>query len=257
MLNETIRIYTDGACSGNPGPGGFGWILLFQDRKIEHAESEADTTNNRMELSAVNSALQYFDENKKSTKKYNIEIHTDSNLIVQAVNQKWLESWASKGWKKADKEPVKNRELWEALLFYINKYTVKFIWLKGHAGDEYNERCDTLARDASKGLQPVYHKSFKLVKSTESPNEAAKDNKISQKPLQKLELDSSLENSPVFVFEYNESSKEIHIEQRNLDMQSENFKEKSGEIVINQNNYEEFTSKLEQILPKLKKNEKK
>jgi ribonuclease HI len=253
MSNELIKIYTDGACSGNPGPGGFGWVLLFKDRKVEHAEGEALTTNNKMELAAVISALKYFDENKKSSKKYTIEIHTDSNLIVQAINQHWLESWASKGWRKADKEPVKNKELWEALLAYLRKYDVKFNWVKGHAGEEYNERCDELARDASKGLLNNYHKIFKLVKTPENMFETAPAENQTTQMMKMSESQSTEENRPHFFFEWNNKTKSIIIEQLSGDSKEVDFNENLREIVLTRSNIDEFQEKLNNLISKLKK----
>lgn len=254
-MNETIKIYTDGACLGNPGPGGFAWILLSQDRKIEHAEADKETTNNRMELSAVISALRYFDENKRSTKKYSIEIHTDSNLIVQAINQRWLESWSKKGWKKADKEPVKNRELWEMLQYFLLKYSVSFNWLKGHAGDEFNERCDTLAGDAAKGKIQNYHKSYKLVKL---PELITQENLIDVQELpvenenKQEEIESGVES---FTFKFDKKHNHLIIEQNDIKLFSENPKEKKGKIVISKLNFTEFTNKLNLYLEILKENE--
>lgn len=255
MSNERIKIYTDGACLGNPGPGGFSWILLFQDRKIEHADSETETTNNRMELSAVINALKYFDENKKSSKKYILEIFTDSNLIVQAINQRWLTSWASKGWKKADKEPVKNPELWADLLKYIQKYEVIFNWVKGHAGDEFNERCDTLARDAAKGALKDYHKMFKLVKNDDSLS-AKSDNieKVQTKNIRKMEnLKGELQNQ--FLFHYDKKNASLTIEQLSADLLKINH-EIQSKIVIDKMNFSEFEEKYNLIKENFKENDK-
>jgi len=245
MSEEIIKIYTDGACSGNPGPGGFGWVLLFRDHKIEHSEGETLTTNNKMELSAVISALQYYDENRKKDKLFPIHIYTDSNLIVQAINQNWLKAWSANGWKKADKKPVKNQELWEDLLFYLRKYQIKFIWLKGHTGDEFNERCDTLARDAAGGDKGIYHKLFKLIKGN--------DKEISEEYLKETvpqvpELIKNPENDVLnFLFEYHPRKKEIRIEQISVG-DKEKRKQIKHEIVINKSNFEEFKEKFEKLI---------
>jgi ribonuclease HI len=247
MPEERIKIFTDGACLGNPGPGGFAWILLFQDRKIEHSDSEKDTTNNRMELAAVIDALRYYDENKKSTKKYIIEIYTDSNLIVQAINQRWLTSWSSKGWKKADKEPVKNPDLWAELLKYLQKYDVNFNWVKGHAGDEYNERCDILARDAAKDQTSAYHKLFKLVKNPIEVSENPTGEKSHISARMQIMEKSDRKKSDDFLFRFDRKHRILTIEQ----IKSEN-NENSSTIVINKSNFEEFEEKFNNLISNFK-----
>jgi ribonuclease HI len=141
--NEVI-IYTDGACSGNPGPGGWGALLRYQDKEKELSGGEAHTTNNRMEMMAVIQAI------KAIKKPCRLKIHSDSALIINAMTKGWIESWQSKGWKKADKKPVENQDLWMSLLDAIQSHDVEWIKVKGHAGIPDNERVDQLAVQAAK-----------------------------------------------------------------------------------------------------------
>lgn len=134
-----IDIFTDGACSGNPGPGGWGAILRYGTHELEISGGEKNTTNNRMELTALINAL------KKLKEKCEISIYTDSKYIVDAFNNGWLMNWIKKDWKKSDKSPVLNVELWQELLSLLEGNIYEFIWVKGHAGHPENERCDTLA----------------------------------------------------------------------------------------------------------------
>lgn len=141
----TITIYTDGACSGNPGPGGYGVILMDQDgRRKELSQGYKRTTNNRMELLGVIVAL----ESLKVP--CNVKIFSDSQYIVNAINDGWLKNWVARGWRKADKKPVLNPDLWKRLLTMLEKHSVTFSWTRGHAGDPNNERCDELAVAASR-----------------------------------------------------------------------------------------------------------
>jgi len=135
---KDVTIYTDGACSGNPGPGGWGAILIYGEHKKELSGGESVTTNNRMELTGVITALESLKEPCQVT------LYTDSQYIVNAINEGWLWSWQKKGWKRKTGE-VKNPDLWQGLIPLINKHKVKFIWVKGHAENEYNNRCDELA----------------------------------------------------------------------------------------------------------------
>ena len=139
---EEIIVYTDGACSGNPGPGGWGAILMFKDYKKEISGGSEDTTNNIMELTAVIEALKIV--------KYpcKIKIYSDSAYVVNAFNQGWIYNWIKKGWKTADKTPVKNKELWEILYNFTKTHEIEFVKVKGHSDNEYNNRCDELARNA-------------------------------------------------------------------------------------------------------------
>ena len=136
---KCVNIYTDGACSGNPGPGGWGAVLRYGSNELEISGGEPHTTNNRMELTALISAL------KKLKEKCDITVYTDSKYISDAFNSGWIWNWVKKGWKKSDKSPVLNVELWMELLDLLSKNEYKIIWVKGHAGHPENERCDKLA----------------------------------------------------------------------------------------------------------------
>lgn len=134
-----IDIFTDGACSGNPGPGGWGAILRYNGVEKELSGSEKETTNNRMELTAVIKAFEALKEPCEAT------VYTDSKYVCDAIIKKWVYSWKSNGWRKADKKPALNVDLWEQLLSLLDKHTAEFVWLKGHAGHPENERCDKMA----------------------------------------------------------------------------------------------------------------
>jgi len=148
--NQTkVTLYTDGACSGNPGKGGYGAILVYIDSKGHKHEKElsagfCDVTNNQMELLSVIVGLEAL------KKPAEVTVISDSRYVVDAFNNNWIDGWIKKGWKTASKSPVKNIELWKRLLKAKELHDVKFIWVKGHAGHEYNERCDTLAVNAYK-----------------------------------------------------------------------------------------------------------
>ena len=150
MENKSnVILYTDGACSGNPGPGGFGAILVYIDKDgIKHEKEFSDgyklTTNNQMELLAVIIGLEAL---KKPCK---VKIISDSKYVVDSINKGWLDNWIARGWRKSDNKPVPNVELWKRLTNTITNHEVEFEWIKGHAGHEYNERCDKLAVEASK-----------------------------------------------------------------------------------------------------------
>ena len=139
---EKVIIYTDGACSGNPGPGGWGAILMYQSNKKEMSGGARQTTNNIMELTAALEAL------KQLKFPCEVELYSDSAYLVNAFNQKWIEGWKKKNWTNSSKEPVKNKEIWQELDKLTNIHKVKFIKVKGHADNEYNNRCDELARNA-------------------------------------------------------------------------------------------------------------
>ena len=134
-----VDIYTDGACRGNPGKGGWGAILIYAGVERELSGGERSTTNNRMELTAAIEALSALKE------KCEVTLYSDSKYMIDAIEKKWVYSWKQKGWKKADKSPALNPDLWEKLLALIEKHDVTFVWVKGHNGHAYNERCDTLA----------------------------------------------------------------------------------------------------------------
>ena len=134
-----VEIYTDGACSGNPGPGGWGAILVFEGREKELSGGEAVTTNNRMELSGAIEALRALKEPCRVT------LTSDSKYLVDAVTKGWAKKWKANGWRKPDKSPALNPDLWDTLLSLLERHEVTFVWVKGHAGHPYNERCDKLA----------------------------------------------------------------------------------------------------------------
>lgn len=136
---KTVELYTDGACSGNPGPGGYGAILVFGGREKELSGGEKETTNNRMELMAAIVGLEALKEPCR------VVLTSDSRYLVDAVEKKWLENWIKRGWKKADGKPALNVDLWQRLLAQLERHDVSFVWIKGHAGHPYNERCDALA----------------------------------------------------------------------------------------------------------------
>lgn len=140
--NNTISLYTDGACSGNPGPGGWGALLKWNGHEKELSGGEDDTTNNRMEMMAVIEGL-------KAIKKEGADVHiyTDSKYVMDGVTQ-WLEGWKAKGWKTAAKKPVKNEDLWREIDSLIRVHNVNFTWVKGHAGHPENEYVDKLAVSA-------------------------------------------------------------------------------------------------------------
>lgn len=143
LLPEVI-LYTDGACSGNPGPGGWGALLLWKGKEKEMTGGAPDTTNNRMEMMAVIEGL------KALKKPCYVKIHSDSALIVNTFKKGWIESWQKKDWKKSNKKPVENRDLWEAMLKVMEPHTIEWIKVKGHADNQLNNRVDRLAVEASK-----------------------------------------------------------------------------------------------------------
>jgi len=135
-----VYIYTDGACIGNPGPGGWAAILKSGNHYREISGGEKYTTNNKMELTAIIKGLEAL------KKRCNVKIYTDSKYIHDAINKKWIEKWIKSNWLNSAKKPVKNRELWERLIELLNNHEVKIFWVKGHSGHIENERCDLLAR---------------------------------------------------------------------------------------------------------------
>ena len=146
---KEVELYTDGSCSGNPGPGGWGAILRFRGLEKELSGGERETTNNRMELTAAIRGLEALKEPCR------VALYTDSQYIANAINQHWLVNWKKRGWKKADKSPVLNRELWEALDAQLSRHDVTFHWVKGHADNAYNNRCDALAVAQTRKMQSV------------------------------------------------------------------------------------------------------
>lgn len=142
-----VDIYTDGACRGNPGAGGWGAILVYNGIEKELSGGEASTTNNRMELSAAIAALSALKE------PCDVTLTSDSKYMIDGITKGWAKSWKSKGWRKADKSPALNPDLWDELLNLIDKHNVTFIWVRGHAGHPYNERCDKLATDFADSMK--------------------------------------------------------------------------------------------------------
>ena len=136
---KTVTIYTDGACSGNPGPGGWGAILIYGTHKRELSGGEADTTNNRMELTAVIQALSLLKE------PCIVELWSDSKYVIDGLEKGWARGWQKRGWIKSDKKPALNPDLWGRLLELESLHTLRYHWVKGHAENEYNNRCDELA----------------------------------------------------------------------------------------------------------------
>lgn len=136
---KKVEIFTDGACSGNPGPGGYGVILRYKGSVKELSGGERETTNNRMELTAVIIGLSALKE------PCEVELYSDSKYIIDAVTKGWAKKWQANGWVKGDKKKALNSDLWEKLLALLDMHKVDFIWVKGHAGHPENERCDQLA----------------------------------------------------------------------------------------------------------------
>ena len=150
---KQVEIFTDGACSGNPGPGGWGAVLRFGSAEKELCGGEENTTNNRMELSAVIAGLSAL------TEPCDVTLYSDSKYFIDAIEQGWAVKWRAKGWMRTNKDKALNPDLWERILQLLDYHTVKLVWVKGHAGHPENERCDRLAvaesqkyRDAASGV---------------------------------------------------------------------------------------------------------
>ena len=142
---KRVVIHTDGGCKGNPGPGGFGVVMVCGKHRMELSEGYRLTTNNRMELRAAIAALEMLSE------PCEVELHSDSKYLIDAVSKKWIDGWKKRGWVKADKTPVKNQDLWLRLLAAMQEHKVDWRWVKGHAGHVENERCDELGNIAVVG----------------------------------------------------------------------------------------------------------
>lgn len=136
---KKVEIYTDGACSGNPGRGGWGAVLVWNGHEKELSGGEPETTNNRMELTAVIEALAALRE------PCEVVLTSDSKYVIDALTLGWAEGWRARGWRKADRSPALNTDLWERLLELVSRHRMTYVWVKGHAGHPYNERCDRLA----------------------------------------------------------------------------------------------------------------
>jgi ribonuclease HI len=144
---KIVRIYTDGACSGNPGPGGWGAVLMYAEQVKEICGGEPNTTNQRMEIKAVIEALKAL-----KVSDWEVTVYSDSAYVVNAFNQNWIENWQRNGWRNSKKDAVANQDLWQELISLIGKNRVRLEKVKGHAGNEWNERCDQLARQGIKDL---------------------------------------------------------------------------------------------------------
>ena len=140
---KTVTLYTDGACSGNPGPGGWGCVLIYKGRERELSGGEEETTNNRMELTAVIKGLEALRE------PCIVELYSDSKYVIDALEKGWARGWRQKGWMRNKKDPALNPDLWERLLALCEIHTVRPHWVRGHADNEYNNRCDKLAVEAN------------------------------------------------------------------------------------------------------------
>ncbi len=147
-MRKAVTVYTDGACSGNPGPGGWAAVLLYGSHTRELSGGEADTTNNRMELQAAIAALSALKE------ACDVRLHSDSAYLVNAFQQDWLSNWQRNGWLNSKKDPVENQDLWQELLTLTRKHRVTWVKVKGHAHDALNNRCDELARAALEAHRP-------------------------------------------------------------------------------------------------------
>lgn len=141
---KTVTLYTDGACSGNPGPGGWGAILEYLGHEREMSGGEAETTNNRMELTAVIEGLKALKE------PCIVELYSDSRYVIDGLSKGWAVSWQKNGWRKADKKPALNPDLWETLLNLVERHEMRYHWVKGHADNPKNNRCDQLAVEQTK-----------------------------------------------------------------------------------------------------------
>ena len=141
-MKKQVTIYTDGACSGNPGPGGWGCVLMYRQHRRESSGGAQNTTNNRMEITAALEALKLLKE------PCQVDLYTDSAYLCNALEKNWLDNWSRNGWKTASKGSVENQDLWKELILLLDKHDVKFHKVKGHADNEFNNRCDKLAREA-------------------------------------------------------------------------------------------------------------
>lgn len=146
-MTDAVEVWTDGACSGNPGPGGWGVILSYKGTQKELSGGEANTTNNRMELMGAIAALESL------TRPCTVALHTDSQYLRQGITA-WIHGWKKNGWKTADRKPVKNEELWKRLDAALKQHKIEWKWVKGHAGDVMNERADELARAGMAPFKP-------------------------------------------------------------------------------------------------------
>ena len=138
-----VDLYTDGSCRGNPGPGGWGAILVYGAHELTLSGGEASTTNNRMELTSVIEALARLKE------PCDVTLTSDSQYVLNGLSKGWAAAWRARGWKKSDGSPALNPDLWERLLTLVGRHTIRYVWVRGHAGHPYNERCDAMAQAES------------------------------------------------------------------------------------------------------------
>jgi ribonuclease HI len=143
MTDTSVTIYSDGACLGNPGPGGYGTVMLFGDHQKELSQGYQQTTNNRMELLGAIVGLEAL------TRPCQVALWSDSTYVVHAMTKGWLEGWLKRGWKTSSKQPVKNKDLWQRMMAAVADHEISWHWVKGHSGDPMNERCDQLAVTAA------------------------------------------------------------------------------------------------------------
>jgi ribonuclease HI len=154
MTGDLVTIYSDGACLGNPGPGGYGTVMLFGDHQKELAAGYQHTTNNRMELLGAIVGLEAL------SRHCSVDLWSDSTYVVHAMTKGWLAGWQKRGWKNASKQPVKNKDLWLRLVAAVEGHEIRWHWVKGHSGDPMNERCDELAVVAANGPDLLEDKGF-------------------------------------------------------------------------------------------------
>lgn len=154
---KRVTIHTDGACKGNPGRGGYAAVLVSGKHRKEIAAGYHRTTNNRMELRAAIAALEILKE------PCEVNLHSDSRYLVDAITKRWYAGWQKRGWKKADKQPVKNPDLWQRLLAAMEPHKIRWHWVKGHAGNRENERCDELANEAVASAKLLDDEGFQQV----------------------------------------------------------------------------------------------
>lgn len=154
MADDQVTIYSDGACLGNPGPGGYGTVLSFGEHRKEMSAGYRRTTNNRMELLGAIIGLEAL------SRPCTVDLWSDSTYVVHAMTKGWLQGWQKRGWKTASKQPVKNQDLWQRLVAAVDGHEVRWHWVKGHSGDEWNERCDQLAVAAANGPDLLEDEGF-------------------------------------------------------------------------------------------------
>lgn len=153
-MADLVTIYSDGACLGNPGRGGYGTVLAFGEKRRELSAGYRRTTNNRMELLGAIVGLEAL------TRPCSVDLWSDSTYVVHAMTKGWLKGWQKRGWKTASKQPVKNQDLWQRLVAAVDGHDVRWHWVKGHSGDEWNERCDQLAVAAANGAELLDDEGF-------------------------------------------------------------------------------------------------